>query len=155
MSRILSDDISLEELHVGIIFESMSGVPAQGNILVRDFVNVNYLFCSHPLYSCRVDEDYEEEYQAAGLDHACALFCFEDLESGKLSLCGEEISGLTIYRGWMMKPSMYRYLYEQLEKKNILLSTLRKNMSSIICCQAGMMTLRMRQRSRYGLMVTT
>ena len=121
MSRKLSDDILLEELHVGIMFEPMSGVPAQGNILVRDFVNVNYLFCSHPLYPCRVDEDYEEEYQAAGLDHACALFCFEDLESGKLSLCGEEISGLTIYRGWMMKPRMYQYLYEQLEKKNILL----------------------------------
>lgn len=57
MSRKLSDDISLEELHVGIMFELISDIPVQGNILVRDFVNVNYLFCSHPLYPCRVDED--------------------------------------------------------------------------------------------------
>lgn len=68
-----------------------------------------------------MDEDYEEEYQAAGLDHSCALVSYEDLEDGKLSLYGEEISGLTIYRGWMLKPKVYRDLYDCLEKKNIIL----------------------------------
>jgi len=121
MYRRVSDDISFEELPVGIMLELISGVPVQGNILVRDLVDVNYLFCNYPLYPRRVDEDYEEEYQVAGLDHACALFSFEDFETGKLSLYGEEISGLTIYRGWMMKPGMYWDLYEQLEKRNILL----------------------------------
>ena len=52
------------------------------------------------------DEDYEVEYQEAELHHSCALFSYEDMERGKLSLFGEEISGLTIYCGWMMKPEM-------------------------------------------------
>ena len=43
------------------------------------------------------------------------------MESGKLSLFGEEISGLTIYRGWMMKPEMYSDFYKLLEQKGIYL----------------------------------
>lgn len=61
------------------------------------------------------------EYQAAGLNHACALFSYEDMQQGKLSLYGEEISGLTIYRGWMMKPEMYRDFFQQLEAVGIVL----------------------------------
>lgn len=34
---------------------------------------------------------------------------------------GEEISGLTIYRGWMMKPEMYSDFYTLLEQKGIYL----------------------------------
>lgn len=77
---------------------------------------LNFLFCNQPLYSGRVDPDYEEEYQAAGLDHPCVLVSYEDIEAGKLSLYGEETSGLTIYRGWMMKPDVYRKMYELLEQ---------------------------------------
>ena len=43
------------------------------------------------------------------------------MERGKLSLFGEEISGLTIYRGWMMKPEMYSDFYTLLEQKGIYL----------------------------------
>lgn len=72
-------------------------------------------------YTRKVDEDYESEYQEAGLEHPCALFSYENLQMGKLSLYGEEISGLTIYRGWMMKPEIYRQFYKLLEERNIIL----------------------------------
>ena len=84
------------------VFRILDRSEPMGSILVKDMCDVSFLFCNHPLYPKRVDEDYEEEYQAAGLDHACALFSYEDLEMGKLSLYGEEISGLTIYRGWIL-----------------------------------------------------
>lgn len=82
---------------------------------------VNFLFCNHPLHQHRVDMDYEEEYQAAAAAHACALFSYEDMQTGKLSLYGENISGLTIYRGWMMTPGMYRNFYDALKERGILL----------------------------------
>ena len=112
---------NMDDLPIGIMFELVDGVEAKGNIMVRDLADVNFLFCSHPLYPRRVDEDYEEEYQAAGLDHSCALFSYEDFEDGKLKLYGEDISGLTIYRGWMIKPEKYRKLYDVLEQKGIFL----------------------------------
>ena len=103
------------------VFRILDRSEPMGSILVKDMCDVSFLFCNHPLYPKRVDEDYEEEYQAAGLDHACALFSYEDLEMGKLSLYGEEISGLTIYRGWMMKPDRYRMFYDKLKDKGIIL----------------------------------
>ncbi len=109
------------ELIILLLFEMMDGIEAEGNILLRSLDDISFIFCNHLLYPKRVDEDYEEEYQAAGLEHACALFSYEDLETGKLSLYGEEISGLTIYRGWMMKPEMYRTFYEKLEERGIIL----------------------------------
>ena len=36
--------------------------------------NLNFIFCSHPLNKEIADEDYFEEYQAAGLNHTCALW---------------------------------------------------------------------------------
>ena len=83
--------------------------------------SINFIFCSHPLNKKNVDENYMEEYQATGLDHACALFSYEDLVNGKLSLYGEDIEGLTIYRGWMMPPHMYENLYNLLLEKGIQL----------------------------------
>ena len=83
--------------------------------------NLNFIFCSHPLNKKSVDEDYMEEYQAAGLNHSCALFSYEDLEVGKLSLYGEDIKGLTIYRGWMMSPNMYENFYNLLLERVIQL----------------------------------
>lgn len=121
MFRRIPDGMSIEDMPLGLLFELMDGVEAEGNMLVRNMADVNFLFCNHPLYPKRVDEDYEEEYQAAGLEHNCALFSYENLEMGKLSLYGEDISGLTIYRGWMMKPEMYRTFYERLEENGIIL----------------------------------
>lgn len=120
LRRILGEQ-SMEDMPVGLLFELMDGVEACGNVFTRDLQAVNFLFCNHPLYQRKVDEDYEEEYQTAGLDHSCALFSYEDLEQGKLSLYGDSISGLTIYRGWMMKPEMYAAFYSLLEEKGIVL----------------------------------
>ena len=115
------DETSMEDMPLGIILECMDGVEAEGNILVRNLTDVNFIFCNHPSYQKRVDADYEEEFQMASMEHACALFSYEDLESGILSLYGENIFGLTIYRGWMMKPGLYRSFYEKLEEKGIIL----------------------------------
>lgn len=111
----------LEDMPLGLMFKQLDGVEAFGNILVSDLEDINFIFCNHPLYQRKVDEDYEDEYQEAGLHHSCALFSYEDMERGKLSLFGEDISGLTIYRGWMMKPEMYSDFYMLLEQKGIFL----------------------------------
>ena len=55
------------------------------------------------------------------MNHTCALLSYEDLENGKLSLYGEDIKGLTIYRGWMMPPHMYENFYNLLLEKEIQL----------------------------------
>lgn len=112
----LSGDMPIE-----IMFELIDKVEVEGNILVKDLEDINFIFCNHPLYPNQVDEDYAEEFHAAGLKHACTLFSYEDLVFGKLSLYGKRISGLTIYRGWMMKPKLYRIFYDRLEAKGIIL----------------------------------
>ena len=106
---------------IGLMFELIDKKEVQGNFLVMGRTKLNFLFCNHPLYSKKVDEDYQSEYQEAGAEYACALFSYEDLERGKLSLYGEEISGLTIYRGWIMKPEMYRLFYKLLRERDIIL----------------------------------
>ncbi len=111
----------MAEKPMGILLESIHGVEIKGSILVKDILELNFLFCNHPLFPRKVDEDYEEEYQAARQNHSCALFSYENLEAGKLTLYGENISGLTIYRGWMMKPDLYRNFYALLEERGILL----------------------------------
>ena len=119
--RRIAEGADLEDMSLGLMFELIDGTEVEGNILIKSMEAVSFLFCNHPLYPRKVDEDYEEEYQAAGLRHSCALFSYENLQMGKLSLYGEEISGLTIYRGWMMKPEMYRDFYDKLESKGIIL----------------------------------
>lgn len=114
-------DVLNDELLIRATFECLDGVEATGNILVSEFRNINFLFCNHPLYSKRVDMDYEAEYQEARLNYPCGLLSYEDLENGKLSLYGDEIGGLTIYRGWMMKPEMYETFFNLLEEKGIFL----------------------------------
>lgn len=121
MLRRCFTDIPLQDVPVGIMLEPLNESEVCGSILVRDQMEVNFLFCSHPLDPKQVDEGFEAEYQAAGLDHPCALFSYEDFSEGKLRLSGEKISGLTIYRGWMMKPELYRDLYGRLEERGILL----------------------------------
>lgn len=111
----------MAEYPLGIMVKMLSGNEVEGTILVRNLNDVNFLFCNHPLYPRKVDEDYVEEYQAAGLFSRCALFSYEDMEKGKLTLYGNTINGLTIYRGWIMKPEMYREFYKELEKREIYL----------------------------------
>lgn len=121
MFRRLTEHFDFDKMPLGIMFELMDGVEAYGNILLRSLEDINFIFCNHPLYPRKDDDDYLEEYQSAGLKYPCALFSYEDMERGKLLLYGEEISGLTIYRGWMMKPEMYRDFYDRLEKRDIIL----------------------------------
>lgn len=121
MCRRIPDSKSFEDMPIGLMFELVDRVEAYGYILVKEHQKINFLFCNHPLYPGRVDEDYEDEYQEAGLEHPCAFFSYENLQLGKLSLYGEEISGLTIYRGWMMKPELYRQFYRLLKEKEIIL----------------------------------
>lgn len=104
-----------------ILPEYMDGTAVSGTILLRGPTNINFIFCNNPLNSYRVDEEYLEEYQAAGLNHSCALFSYESLLQGKLSLFGEDIKGLTVYRGWMMSPDMYKKFYELLSDRGIIL----------------------------------
>ncbi|KRN88809.1 hypothetical protein IV53_GL000779 [Ligilactobacillus ceti DSM 22408] len=82
--------------------------------------SLNFIYCNHPLYKNKVDFGYEEEFEISKkLGNNCALFSFEDMADGKLKLSGDEIKGQAIYRGWMMKPKMYRTFYEALSQKGI------------------------------------
>ena len=117
----IRDGVSIDDVPLGLSFELIDGVEAEGNMLVTSLSDINFLFCNHPLYPKRVDEDYEGEFQAASRDRSCALFSYENLENGELSLYGDDIYGLTVYRGWMMKPEMYRLFYDKLEAKGIIL----------------------------------
>lgn len=119
--RMILEDVDIEDLSIGLLFDMIDGVEAHGSILVGDISEINFLFCNHPLYSRKVDPDYELEYCEAMKKHKCALFSYEDLENGKSSLYNDEISGLTIYRGWMMKPEMYKRFYSLLDEKGIVL----------------------------------
>lgn len=83
---------------------------------------LNFIYCNHPLYNKKVDFDYEEEFEISKkAGNNCALFSYESMEDGKLKLFGDEIEGQAIYRGWMMKPDMYRTFYEALYQNNIKL----------------------------------
>ena len=115
------DKKDTDESSTGLMLEAFNEIEVRGNILIKNMQKINFLFCNHPLYPRQVDEDYREEYQAAKNKYSCALFSYEDLQMGKLSLYGEEISGLTIYRGWMMKPELYRNFYKMLNEKEIVL----------------------------------
>lgn len=119
--EIFISDIPLHERPVDILLESADKTEPDGDILVGGQLEISFLFCNHPLYPRKVDEDYKEEHRVAGLSHSCALFSYEDLEKGKLSLYGDEITGLAVYRGWMMKPRMYSDFYNQLEERGIIL----------------------------------
>ena len=116
-----SEGADIEDLPLGIAFDLLDGKDAVGNILVGEHSRVSFLFCGQPFNPAKVDEDFEEEYRAASQENECAILSFEDLEEGKLTLHGDPISGLTIYRGWMMKPDQYRVLYSKLAAKNIYL----------------------------------
>ena len=121
MRKLMTDADEKYARNFGILFEPLDAEKLQGTVLVKDPQPLNFIFCNHPLYNRKVDEDYEEEYEQASQRTGCALFSYEDLEEGKLSLYGEEITGLTIYRGWMMKPEMYRKFYELLSERGIIL----------------------------------
>lgn len=112
-------NISLDT--TGVMLEALDNCEVQGQLLVSEPAAIHFLFCNHPLYSKQVDEDYKEEFDLCSQNFSCGLFSYEDMERNQLSLYGKQIEGLTIYRGWMMKPEMYSAFYEKLKEKNIIL----------------------------------
>lgn len=115
------EEVNSEDLSKGFVFENLDHKAPVGNTFVSGEYKLNWIFCNHPLYQRRPDDDYAEEYRICSEKADTVLFSYEDLELGKLSLYCGEISGLTAYRGWMMKPKMYRLFYELLLKRGIIL----------------------------------
>ena len=115
------EDLSAGNRAVMVIFKELNGKEAQSSILLGGSAEISFLFCQHPFSPSQPDEDYESEYRNIHQDHPCALFSYEDMLEGKLKLSGDKISGLTIYRGWMMRPEMYERFYELLARQGIIL----------------------------------
>ena len=81
---------------------------------------MNFIYCSNPLSISSPDFDYEQEYLCAKEQgHSVALFSYEDMADGRLKMRGELSEGSTIYRGWMMPPSMYAAFYESLIERGV------------------------------------
>lgn len=86
------------------------------------------LFCESPFAGNKVDEDYENEFDAAKSNgFSTLLFNFEDLTSEENSAFAtkrinknDELEKV-IYRGWMLTPKQYVILYDQLLTKNFQL----------------------------------
>lgn len=113
------EKLSLDE--AGIMLEALDDYQVRGQLLLSEPVTINFLFCNHPLYTKKVDEDYQEEFEVCSQNFSCGLFSYEDMERNQLSLYGKPIEGLTLYRGWMMKPEMYSAFYEKLKERGIIL----------------------------------
>lgn len=105
----------------GLLFENLDSFDILGTLLVKIELKFNWLYNNHPLYPQKIDPDYQSEYEFCKTLYECALFSYEDLEHGILSLYGSQIHGLTIYRGWMMKPELYTKFYYKLKEMNIIL----------------------------------
>ena len=77
---------------------------------------MRFLYPSDPLNVKRPDENYTDEFTAlTGAGLAGHVFSFEDLERGALNIRPTIPEGSSIlYRGWMMKPIVYRKLSESI-----------------------------------------
>ncbi len=83
------------------------------------------LFCESPFEKNKVDEEYADQFDAAKkCGFHSLLLNFEDLVSRdqmhlatKKIFAAESTTDL-IYRGWMLTPNQYSYLYEELLNKN-------------------------------------
>lgn len=83
------------------------------------------LFCESPLTPNNVDEDFEDQLLASKQNGFDALiFNYEDLISrDRARLATKRIKpaetlAKVIYRGWMLTPKQYAFLYEDLLSKN-------------------------------------
>lgn len=85
------------------------------------------IFCSSPLNNRLVDPDYEKEYNSAiknGFN--VELVNFEELENNNIDKSIRTIFPCdnfekALFRGWMLKPEIYKLFYSALESKNISL----------------------------------
>lgn len=107
--------------HYLIVLKNKDNQDVKGSLLFKKY-DIGFLYCNHPLYKNKVDMDYEEEYQNANSYQECCLFSYEDLITlSQLTLYGEKIPDVLIYRGWMLKPEQYNLLYKKLKEKDIFL----------------------------------
>ncbi|MGH2503976.1 MAG: ATP-grasp domain-containing protein, partial [Ktedonobacterales bacterium] len=81
-------------------------------------------FCSDPLRRANPDPDYAHEYEAArevGFDPVLlnfeALVDDGDAEVAIGRIATRSAPDLALYRGWMLRPSVYGRLYEALERR--------------------------------------
>jgi len=82
------------------------------------------LFCSSPLNSKNVDNDYVREAQAASVYFTInyeALVNENDISSALRGIPKTENPRLAIYRGWMMTPEKYAIFYHALENHGVTL----------------------------------
>ncbi len=72
------------------------------------------VYPSDPFNKKLPDENFQEEYEAAlAVDLRCALFSFEDFETGDFrSRPILERNELVLYRGWMLDLDVYKQLYD-------------------------------------------
>lgn len=86
-----------------------------------------FLYCDNVLDSNMVDFDYEEELKTAiSLKLDVAIISFEAIEEGDLNKAFKNVKPhhkkeKAVYRGWMMKPTVYEVMYNYLLSKNIAL----------------------------------
>lgn len=88
---------------------------------------MNIIFCDSVVDNKIVEPDYQTEYDSAKANgFETHVFSFEELSEGAINSalrfvkkCDKKEYG--IYRGWMMKPSVYEQFYNGLLKKNIQL----------------------------------
>lgn len=88
---------------------------------------MNIIFCDSVVDNKVVEPDYQTEYDSAKANgFETHVFSFEELSEGAINSalrfvkkCDTKEYG--IYRGWMMKPSVYEQFYNGLLKKNIQL----------------------------------
>ena len=104
-----------------ISLDSENNIDVEGTILANTYAVINFVFCNNPLSPQNVDEDYKEEYFEAKNRFNCALISYEEINGNLFSIYGEEIKGIAIYRGWMLKSETYKKLYDYLETKDIYL----------------------------------
>ncbi|MCD6069040.1 MAG: hypothetical protein K0S33_3866 [Bacteroidetes bacterium] len=83
------------------------------------------LFCADPFEPNKVDPDFEEELMAARKQgFSTLLFNYEDLtnperaEQACKRIKVTDVLTPIIYRGWMLTPKQYSFLYEELLSKN-------------------------------------
>lgn len=105
----------------GLLLQPLDEKKLKGTVLLQNPANLTFLFCADLLSFRQPDPDYQLEYQQAGKHFCTALFSYEEMAEGRLKLSSSCLSGLIIYRGWMMKPAMYRRFYDLLENKGLFL----------------------------------
>jgi hypothetical protein len=86
---------------------------------------MNILFCDNPLDTNQVDSDYRKEFLSATENgFNTLLFSFENLTRENDALLAtrrikhSDTLQPVIYRGWMLKPNQYGFLYNTLLAKN-------------------------------------